>query len=698
MINEDFSVPENFPNPKEYNPPQEEKKKMKPNKKLLTLIGIGLVSLIVLGFLGFRYVAPFGTKIIYQFTSDKNRDKASGLTGATKSGAIETTGVNSLIIPQQLIRNNIVTFNLKLLSQKIDGVWVTLKFKGDPKEIKLGVRGSEKEKYQYLPLYNQILNTLTWSQLSTGQTTFWQREKIYQDISGLASKPPVGDDIKIATYFYNLSDIVMKENSSLSLSGLKIEKTLRGTHTLLVKVEKSPLILTVIKQDANVYRGEDVLSLQIFNGQNKIAEQLIPDDGVTDTGGLMMAPQKGEVKINEVKPGVYTIVLKDMSEGADVRIKSIEVNQPSLVFPTSFIVDEKPATLWTNAKKITLRTPHTVGIQTVKLDGKYDLKVEKEGKDFTFDLNSFAPKTATSSAGTAKPLHQLEIPKNDLGINGDGYFAFTQDSFFNPEPIKAVDLTTVSDINKIDYIIVNYQQVKKDGDWKIAQVYFDPKDIKIDGDKLYFSLEIPELQSYGGEITIDSLEVTVDKPGWFSGVVETKTDNKEANEQKIENKGFFKNIWNSIKGFFTNLWPFGKSQPPITKETPKPTSTLTPTVTVAPSPQPTATQSGGQATPTAKPTPTPIAGINKDIKISVLNSGAPAGYAKKYVDLIKTAGYSSVTAGNASTNLKDALITYPDKFKADVSIIENILKAEYKDIVKTLNATSSGIIVNIGAR
>ena len=32
MINEDISVPENFANPKEYNPPQEEKKKMKPNK------------------------------------------------------------------------------------------------------------------------------------------------------------------------------------------------------------------------------------------------------------------------------------------------------------------------------------------------------------------------------------------------------------------------------------------------------------------------------------------------------------------------------------------------------------------------------------------------------------------------------------------------------------------------------------------
>lgn len=172
--------------------------------------------------------------------------------------------------------------------------------------------------------------------------------------------------------------------------------------------------------------------------------------------------------------------------------------------------------------------------------------------------------------------------------------------------------------------------------------------------------------------------MTVDKPGWFSGVVETKTDNKETDSgKKIEKIGFFQNIWNSIKGFFINLRSFGK----------KPTNTPTPTVKITVTPSP---------TPTIKLTPTPMAGINKDAQITVFNSGAPAGYAKKYTDLIKAAGYSLVTAGNANTNLKNALITYPERFKLDVSIIENILKAEYKNIVKTLNATGSGIVVNLG--
>jgi len=57
---------------------------------------------------------------------------------------------------------------LKETRPEISGIF----FKFNPKEIKIGVRGSEKEKYQYLPLYNQILNSLTWGQISEGRTTF----------------------------------------------------------------------------------------------------------------------------------------------------------------------------------------------------------------------------------------------------------------------------------------------------------------------------------------------------------------------------------------------------------------------------------------------------------------------------------------------------------------------------------------------
>lgn len=635
------------------------------DKKKAKIVLIVLASIAGAGVIGlflYKYVAPFGIVVKYQFSSLLDRDRLSKVKGAEESSSFSPSQAGVLQIPQQTIRQNVVTFNLKLITKQIEGVWVNLRFKGNPKEIKIGVRGSEKGNFQYQPLYNQVLNSLTWNQTSVGETNFWQKEKKYKDIFDLASKPPVSDESKVATYFFNLSDIVMKESVSPSQSGLKIEKTLRGTHTLLVKVDKKPLSLTVVKQDQNTYKGEDVLSIQIYNGQNKIAEQLIPDDGVTDAGGLTMAAQKGEIKINDIKPGIYQIVLKDMTESADTRIKSIEVNQSSLVFNNIFILDEKPVTLWTNSKKIYMVTSHTAGIQTVKLDSKHDLKVEKEGKDFVFDLTNPDSKIASSSAGNTPILHKLEISKNDLNIRGDGYFAFSKESFFNPEPIKSVDLSTVSDISTIDYIIANYQKAKKDGEWYTAQAYFDPKDIKVDGDKLYFSLESPELSSYSGEIVIDNLEVTVKKPGWIKAISPTP---KIAEENKAPN------LWQKIINFFKNI--FSKKN--------------------------NVSKSVSEPSPTSAPTPTPDP--KAMIAITVFNSGAGKGAAGKFVAILNQAGFARAEATNAASfDLKNASISYNEKNlnlkKEFIKEIVDLLKKNYDIVVQDGKAKESGLKVILG--
>ena len=676
------------------------------HKLLIVSLTLGLLIII---FFAFRFFTPLGAVVKYQFNSILDRDKLSKIKGAEEASSFKPGENGVLQIPQQTIRQNIVTFNLKLITKPIEGVWVNLKFKGNPKEIKMGVRGSEKEKYQYLPLYNQILNSLTWGQTTEGKTTFWQREKKYQDLAGLVSRPPLGDKIKVASYFFDPSDIVMKESGSSSQGNLKIEKTLRGTHTLLIKVDKKPLLLTVVKQDANAYKGEDNLSIQIYdNNQNKLAEQLISDDGVTDIARLMMTPQKSEIKIDDIKPGIYQVVLKDTSEGDDIRIKSIEINQSSLVFQNPvLVVDEKPTILWTNSKKIEMLTPHTIGIQTVKLDDKYNLAIEKDSNKYVFDLNNPESKIATSSSGNSLVLHKLEIPKNDLIITGDGYFAFSQESFFNPEPIKTVDLSTVLDINKIDYIIANYRPAKKvsssakasadEGEWYTAQAYFDPKDMKIDGDNLYFSLESPELTSYGGEIVIDSLEVTVKKPGWFSKPEPAKesvsaTDQKQNILQKAQE--WLGAKWNQLTSWVSNVWQqlFKKKPAEEAKADDKGAITITnPKLSPTPSPS-------TSSKPSPLPSPSPTQKITNFVRI--LNGGAGQGGAGEFAKVLAAAGFTNVTAETADkTDYKNAIIKYKQEDEKVAAKLEELLKKDYQTIdMQKIATTSAGIVVIIGEK
>src|SRR3989338_55741 len=144
--------------------------------KKIIIIALSGAFLAVTVFFVFSYFTQFGATVSYQFNSMMDRDKLSKIDGAQEASTFNPSQQGILQIPQQVIRQDIVTFNLKLITKPIEGVWVNLKFKGNPKEIKLGVRGSEKENYQYLPLYNRILDSLTWHQTENGDVVFSQRE------------------------------------------------------------------------------------------------------------------------------------------------------------------------------------------------------------------------------------------------------------------------------------------------------------------------------------------------------------------------------------------------------------------------------------------------------------------------------------------------------------------------------------------
>jgi hypothetical protein len=656
--------------------------------KYKLLIASLTIGLLIIAFFAFRFLTPFGAIVSYQFNSMLDRDKLSKINGSEEATSLNPGENGVLQIPQQIIRQSVVTFNLKLISKPIEGIWINLRFKNNPKGIRIGVRGSKKENYQYLPLYNQILNTLEWSKTTEGKTTFWQREKKYQDLSDLVNKPPVSDDTKIASYFFDPSDIIMKENNSSSQSNLKIERDLRGSHTLLIKVDRMPFLLNIEKQDANVYEGKDLLVIQILKNNNKIIEKEIPDDGVTDAGNLNMSPQSEKIKIENAPLGFYEIVLSDKSNGADVRITKIETNQSALVFAKNiWLYDNQPTSLWTNSKLIKIPNVSKGNAQIAKLDDKSNLDFSEPGRSYEFDLKSIGQKEIKKN----QEINKLTFNKGLLNITGDGYFSFSQESFFDPEPIKTVDLSTVSDINKIDYIIANYQAAKKDGEWYTAQAYFDPFGITIDDDMLYFSLESPELNSYGGEIVIDSLEVTVKKPGWFTKPEPAKESLlTTVQKQNIVQKG---KVWlgekfNQVKSWVSNTWQqLFKKKPKTDNE-----GTITITNTKAtPSPSP---------SPSLKPipSPSPIQKITNFIRI--LNGGAGQGGAGEFAKVLAGAGFTNVTAETADkTDYKNAIIKYRQEDEKIVAKLEELLKKDYKTVDKQKIATTSAeIVVIIGEK
>jgi len=665
-------------------------------KLILIIFGV-LISVSVIGFLTYKYWSPLGRKLKFNF--------------GAKDGQITPTltqGQNgNFAIPAQIIKNATTRFTMDVKSGEIESVTAKLKFKTGPKEIKLGIRGNEKDKFVYQPFYQKLLQECTWSKVEEVNKFLYQKVKKYDNIDQLVDNPP--DYRQIASYNIHPSVLIQKLLAKgfdqKNAKAIDVKTGLRGTHTFVIRVDKAPFIFKLSKQDINMYAGEDKYLISISRDGKLIEEKSIADDGFVGIEKLKKEPQSVEFNLTDIEPGIYEINAKNESKGGDSVITQITTNQSKLVIKNNvFTLFDKPIIFYINTSPLTLTAVHKEYLQTVKLNDTIPLDLKKEGQKYVFDLESLVKDKKSNE------FYKLETPKTDVSFSSTGYFAFAPEQYFDPEVIRATDLNTVASLDEIDYLLTSVPKARQEGDWLVSEVTFDPKDIKLDDTKkLYFSLEMPDLAKYSGELEIDSFTVDVNLKGVLSSVFNKPSVNNQSNTAPIENKNFF----NQIADFFKNLFKKKPSTNPTI--TPIPSIRVTPTnnsITVVPtkipsvSPSPTITPTSKPTpTPTIKPSPTttgptPTTGISKTIKIQVLNSGAPAGYAKKYTDLIKAAGYLSVTAGNATgVNTSNATISYPDKpnYKVDVAVIEDILKIEYKTINKVVNNASSDIVITIGA-
>ena len=548
------------------------------------------------------------------FYKQIKRDKGKGLIGSNLS----------LSFPAQVIKSDYTRFFINTETTNIGAIKARLKYKAGPREIKLGIKGGEKQKYIYQTFYQKLLQECNWEKIIEGQDILYQRTPQYSFLSELLDNLPPKD--KIAVYEsqwpqlirMSLSDELRQKDAG----NIKQTVSLKGSYTFVLGVDKSPLIFKLAKQDINARAGEDKYLISLKKNGRLIDEKAIFDDGFTGKEKLKKEPQSIEFNLEDISPGVYEVLAEFEGEGSDALITLVETNQPKMVIKNNgSFYDKTPVTLYTNHPSVVFKVSSKEYLQTIQLNDDIPLAIEKEGEKYTFDLSKLDPEAN---------LYKLEIPNPFITLTSTGYFSFSPEQYFNPDLIYGLGLNTLDSLEQIDYILTSVPKASQEGDWFISEITFEAEDIRIDEDKkIYFSLETPGLQKDKGELIIDSFEIEAKIPGFLA------------------------------EGFL------GKED---------------------------------KATPVLTPTVTPIPTLNKNVKIKVLNNGAPVGYAQKYADLLMSAGYINVEFGNTEEKeTKETSIIHPKTSEIDALKIEQILKNKYKIVNKVINNESSEIIVNIGS-
>ena len=450
-----------------------------------------------------KYFVPFGKlELAYDFSEESDYITDLGPWQRIR-GVQEKNGVWF-----ETIKDDLVYFNVKI-PRWFDAVTAEITFANpDHPLFILGVRlKGEEEFYQEELLENKFIEDSSWDRKQENNTILLQKESVYQSVDDfLLNHAP--QDI-IGTSHYELKEDKIIPDYQPAKQQLIIDHTLRDNHTLYTYIKDEDLKFRIFKNDLNWYAGPDQLTVNVFDQKSgdKILTEIIADDGVEEVTSMPSVAQELELLIPDLSEGVYRL---EFNGGKDVLISKIITSQHLVVFATKlFLVDNeeyfadfvpssKPTTVFTDAKTIQFKTSHDTGLQQISV-GSELLEIEA--------INRIHRLT------DLKGIHQLNIPRNNLLIESDGYYAFAEDSYFYPFPENIIPIRYDTDVDSLDYMLANYSAPQKSGDLVTNSYTFRLDELNLDDEKnIRFRLSAPGLGEMEREIEIDKIKITLEKP------------------------------------------------------------------------------------------------------------------------------------------------------------------------------------------
>jgi len=320
------------------------------------------------------------------------------------------------------------------------------------------------------------------------------------------------DPTTVVQYNYDLSSYLEMPGYQKSHKTIEINKSLRGQHeiyTYIGKEEDLNFIFTI--QDINRHDGEDILKITVYNSQGeKVNEVSAPDDGETKATGRVFPERRHQLLMENIPFGIYRLVI-DIPDD-DIFIKKIETFQHLVMFKGNIYLTDNieykeilgdkiltPTTVYTNSSIIKARTAHENGLQILRV-GKQSLLIDerhvlKEIKD----LDKFTP---------------IVSPKNDVYLEGNGFFAFSKDQLFDPQYSLVKDLDEVKDVDDYDCIFAEYPQARQVDDWLVAETSVEVPHLYIQENKdklVSFIFSLPGLPENNRVLKIKEMTIHFEK-------------------------------------------------------------------------------------------------------------------------------------------------------------------------------------------
>jgi hypothetical protein len=194
-----------------------------------------------------------------------------------------------------------------------------------------------------------------------------------------------------------------------------------------------------------------------------------------------------------------------LSGTSDILWRSLETSQRYLVAKNRvFIGDDvgflpapRGTMLFTNAERVTMETQHTEGLQTIVAGGTL-IVIDQVGTKYA---------TKVTGAGVS----ELESPVGDVKVTGEGKYAFSRQSFFDPDPVA---LTAFTDLESsgVEHVLANLAPVEVIDGWRVASAEFVTSTLAVENGAYKFALSAPGIHDNLGQVSVHAITVSFVKP------------------------------------------------------------------------------------------------------------------------------------------------------------------------------------------
>ena len=207
--------------------------------------------------------------------------------------------------------------------------------------------------------------------------------------------------------------------------------SVRGGRMVYLQVEPGPLSLTVLKRDLNIYEGEDLLHITLYDPlSNEMIDHTMPDDGNTGRGPRATEYQRFDSTVDAEVGGVYRLFVRGSSD----LVWGIETSAEGLVVQGGLMLsdgDVSGSVFFDPPESefaITIAALHDPGRQTVPLfdaEGEklHDFELTVTGEDHVLEFPE----------GQRDGLWRLDIDRMTvrLSIEGVEYWTSEEDAWFD---------------------------------------------------------------------------------------------------------------------------------------------------------------------------------------------------------------------------------------------------------------------------